>query len=157
MHTVVLEGSVVLIVSVTMIDTFRAMQDELATDGTTLLLTGFPPETLEVMRRSRWFAEAEAAGLTQPTVDAALAAAASQGPGVSWSHPWLSSRSGDTPTGSGLMRVRMSLGAPLALPVARGAFLCRQAGSYSSVRPAWRRRTTRVPRLRLSAPWLLGV
>ena len=77
-HTVVLEGSVVLVVSVTMIDTFRAMQEELATDGTTLLLTGFPPETLEVMRRSRWFAEAEAAGLTQPTVDAALAAAASR-------------------------------------------------------------------------------
>ena len=28
------------------------------------------------MRRSRWFADAEAAGLAQPTVDAALAAAA---------------------------------------------------------------------------------
>jgi len=28
------------------------------------------------MRRSRWFAEAEAAGLTQPTVDAAVAEAA---------------------------------------------------------------------------------
>jgi sulfate permease, SulP family len=78
-HTVVLEGSVVHVVTVTMIDTFRAMQDELATDGKTLLLTGFPPETLEVMRRSHWFAEAQAAGLTQPTVDAALAAAASSG------------------------------------------------------------------------------
>ena len=90
----------VLIVSVTMIDTFRAMQDELATDGTTLLLTGFPPETLEVMRRSRWFAEAEAAGLTQPTVDAALAAAASRDR-RELVPPWLSSRSRDTPTGTG--------------------------------------------------------
>ena len=75
-HTVVLDRSAVHVVTVTMIDTFRSMQDELATDGTSLLLSGFPPDTLEVMRRSRWFAEAEAAGLTQPTVNAALAAAA---------------------------------------------------------------------------------
>ena len=76
MRTVVLEGSAVQLVSVTMIDTFRAMQDELATDGTTLLLAEFPPETLVAMRRSHWFADAETDGLTHPTVDAALAAAA---------------------------------------------------------------------------------
>ena len=59
-HAVVLEGSAVHVVSVTMIDTFRSMQEELLTEGVTLMLAGFPPETLEVMRRSRWFAEAEA-------------------------------------------------------------------------------------------------
>ena len=75
-HAVVLEGSAVHVVSVTMIDTFRSMQEELLTEGFTLILTGFPPETLEVMRRSRWFVEAEGRGLTQPTVDAAIEAAA---------------------------------------------------------------------------------
>lgn len=70
-----LEGSAVHVVSVTMIDTFRSMQEELQTEGVTLVLAEFPPETLELMRRSRWFTEAEAAGLTRPTVDAALAAA----------------------------------------------------------------------------------
>jgi len=78
-HAVVLEGSAVHVVSVTMIDTFRSMQEELLTEGCTLILTGFPPETLEQMRRSRWFAEAEGRGLTQPTVEAALAAAEAQG------------------------------------------------------------------------------
>jgi len=77
-HAVVLEGSAVHIVSVTMIDTFRSMQEELLTEGFTLILAGFPPETLEMMRRSRWFAEAEGRGLTQPTVDSAIEAAAAK-------------------------------------------------------------------------------
>ena len=41
-HAVVLEGSAVHVVSVTMIDTFRSMQEELLTEGFTLILTGFP-------------------------------------------------------------------------------------------------------------------
>ena len=75
-RTVVLEGSAVHVVSVTMIDTFRSLQEELLTEGVHLVLAEFPAETLDVMHRSRWFAEAEGRGLTQPTVDAALAAAA---------------------------------------------------------------------------------
>jgi high affinity sulfate transporter 1 len=73
-RTVVLEGAAVHIVSVTMIDTFRSMQEELRTEGVDLVLAEFPRETLEVMRRSHWFAQAEAGGLTRPTVDAALTA-----------------------------------------------------------------------------------
>ena len=40
-----LDRSAVHVVTVTMIDTFRSMQDEQTTDGMSLLLTGFPPDT----------------------------------------------------------------------------------------------------------------
>jgi MFS superfamily sulfate permease-like transporter len=73
-HTVVVEGSAVVRVTVPMLDAVRSIKEELATEGFALTLAGFPPSTLEVMRRDPWFADAEIAGLVFATVDDALAA-----------------------------------------------------------------------------------
>ena len=73
-HSVVLEASAVHRVTVPMLDGLRSLQQELATEGFTLRLAGVPPETLEVLRRDAWFADAEAAGLVFATVDEAVAA-----------------------------------------------------------------------------------
>ena len=73
MHTVVVEGSVVLRVTVPMLDALRSLQEELATEGIGFALAGIPESTLDVMRRDPWFADAEIAGLVFPTVDEALA------------------------------------------------------------------------------------
>ncbi|MET0694347.1 MAG: SulP family inorganic anion transporter [Propionibacteriaceae bacterium] len=73
-RTVVLEGSAVHGVTVPMIDTLRALDEELAAEGTELVLAGFPTAVLDSMRRSQWFAEAETRGLVAATVDTALAA-----------------------------------------------------------------------------------
>ena len=72
-HTVVVEGSAVLRVTVPMLDALRSLQEELATEGIVFALAGIPESTLDVMRRDPWFADAEIAGLVFPTVDEALA------------------------------------------------------------------------------------
>jgi SulP family sulfate permease len=74
---VVVEGSAVRDVSVTMVDAFHSVYDDLARDGIELLLAEFPPATLEAMRRSHWFAEVEPT-LVCPTVEDALERARSK-------------------------------------------------------------------------------
>ncbi|MET0998274.1 MAG: solute carrier family 23 protein [Marmoricola sp.] len=69
---VVLEGSSVRDVTVTMLDVLRSVHEDFARDGITLLLAEFPRTTLDRMRKSVWFAEAEEAGLVCSTVEAAL-------------------------------------------------------------------------------------
>ncbi|SDD60453.1 SulP family inorganic anion transporter [Nocardioides lianchengensis] len=60
---VVLDAAAVTRVTIPLIDTVRALRDELAGDGIALTLTGLRPEVLEVLRRSDWFVGAEQAGL----------------------------------------------------------------------------------------------
>ena len=79
MHTVVVEGSAVLRVTVPMLDALRALQEELATEDIAWALAGIPPSTLEVMRRDPWFAEVEAGGVVYPTVDEAIAGTRADG------------------------------------------------------------------------------
>ena len=71
-RAVVLEGSAATQVTVPMIDALRSMRTDLRTEGIALVIAGFPADTLEAMRRSRWFTDAEGEGLSQPTVDAAI-------------------------------------------------------------------------------------
>ena len=78
-HTVVLEGAAVRTVTVTMLDTFRGLGEELGTEGSRLVLAGFPAATLERLRRSGWFSDFEERGGVQPTVDAAVGAAREHG------------------------------------------------------------------------------
>ncbi|MET1060745.1 MAG: solute carrier family 23 protein [Nocardioides sp.] len=73
--TVVLEGTAVRMVSVTMLDTFRALTEELETEGVRLVIAELPPATLEMLRRSDWFVGFEESGAVYPTVDDAVAAA----------------------------------------------------------------------------------
>ena len=69
----VLEGSAVRGVTVTMIDTFRALVEELARDGIEMVVAAVPPATLEVLRRSEWFTDFEERGGVYATVDDAVA------------------------------------------------------------------------------------
>ena len=71
-HTVVLDGSAVHEVTVTMLDAFRDVADELDSDGIPLMLAGFPPETAARMAKSHWFAEQQRAGKVVGTIDEAL-------------------------------------------------------------------------------------
>ena len=48
------------------------MRTDLRTEGIALVIASFPADTLEAMRRSRWFTDAESEGLSKPTVDAAI-------------------------------------------------------------------------------------
>ena len=72
-------------VTVPMLDGLRSLLEQaLATEGFTLRVAGVPPETLEVLRRDRWFVRrAQAAGLVSATVDEAVA----QRTGERWTDP----------------------------------------------------------------------
>jgi hypothetical protein len=48
------------------------MRTDPRTEGIALVIAGFPADTLEAMRRSRWFTDAEGEGLCQTTVAAAI-------------------------------------------------------------------------------------
>jgi SulP family sulfate permease len=74
---VVVEGSSVRDVTVTMVDAIHSVYDDLARDGIELLLAEFPPATLEALRRSRWFTEVEPT-LVCPTVEDCLERARSK-------------------------------------------------------------------------------
>jgi len=71
-HAVVLEGMAVNRVTVTMLDALRAMREDLRTEGITLVISSFPADSLDAMRRSHWFSDAEGEGLAQPTVEDAI-------------------------------------------------------------------------------------
>ncbi len=59
-------------VTVTMLDALRAMREDLRTEGITLVISSFPADSLDAMRRSHWFSDAEGEGLAQPTVEDAI-------------------------------------------------------------------------------------
>ncbi len=72
-HAVVLEGSAVSKMTVTMLDALRTMQADLEVDHIALILAAFSPATLAAARQSAWFAALEQGGCVQPTVDDAVA------------------------------------------------------------------------------------
>jgi MFS superfamily sulfate permease-like transporter len=69
---VVLEVAAVDQVTVPFLDVLEALHTDLAEDGIALVVAGLPERAREAARRSERFADLDAAGYVQPTVDAAI-------------------------------------------------------------------------------------
>jgi sulfate permease, SulP family len=74
---IVVEAATVREVTVPFLDALRTMSTELGRGDVMLVLAALPGQSHDVLRRSHWFREFEAAGGVWPTVDAALTALAS--------------------------------------------------------------------------------
>jgi sulfate permease, SulP family len=73
-RAVVLDCSAARLVTVPMVDALRAMQEYLEKADVRLQLAEPSAEALEALRRSRWFAGVDAAGLVSASVDEAITA-----------------------------------------------------------------------------------
>ncbi|MFD2792217.1 SulP family inorganic anion transporter [Promicromonospora vindobonensis] len=76
-RAVILEGLAVRRVTVPLLDMLEALDADLAREGATLLLAAFPPGVHRQALASGWWARADQDGRVFPTVDAAVAGAAS--------------------------------------------------------------------------------
>ena len=76
---VVLDGSALTTVTTPLLDTLRGAYDDAAAIGATLLLAELTPGVLAGLRQSEWFTELEHQGLVFPTIEAAIAAATTEG------------------------------------------------------------------------------
>ncbi len=72
-RAVVIRASAVQRVTLPLLDALEALQVDLAAEGIDLVLAEIPPDVLDVLRRSRWFVDAESKGLVAATVDEAVA------------------------------------------------------------------------------------